>query len=325
MATGVNVEVYQIMAEILVTTRRIVHRGLVKVSGPRWYEDGCPPGLFDRLVACKENELVIDRFDREYHELIGYASLDDLAEIIEFNKELGKRLEVIAPEGSTLAEMFREIESLRLKLAAAAPFDDDDAEMLYGYHSHLKDALERRARKSNGEPAPLPPPESEEFSAEPPDETADETISDVENESPELDRQTAGGKDDSGDFGTVIAMTEADSLELAEAQRAMADDDDIEVLRVIRGEVMVMAEGVLQNDLQREGLVWNAVRAAGWYDRKRDELDIGTLEVFFTVVEAIRETHRTGGGLEAIKAQLQVVGFSQILLALRDTFLKHGL
>ena len=78
-----NIEAYEIMAEILVTVRKIVHRGLEKAAGKTWYLDGCPPGVYERLVARKENEVAIDRFDREYQELISFASLDDLAEIIE--------------------------------------------------------------------------------------------------------------------------------------------------------------------------------------------------------------------------------------------------
>ena len=61
-----NIEAYQIMAEILVTVRRIVHRGLEKAAGKTWYLDGCPTGVYERLVARKENEVAIDRFDREY-------------------------------------------------------------------------------------------------------------------------------------------------------------------------------------------------------------------------------------------------------------------
>jgi hypothetical protein len=127
------------------------------------------------------------------------------------------------------------------------------------------------------------------------------------------------------DFGTLVANADTTSLELEDVGEAMADGDDVAVLRVVRGEVMVVAEGVLQNDLQRDYVVWEAVKSAGWFDRKKTELEIGALEEFYTVVDAVRETHRTGGGLEAIKAHLQVVEFSKLLLALREMFLRHGL
>jgi hypothetical protein len=320
-----NVEVYKIMAEILVTVRRIVHRGLVKVSGPTWYKVGCPPGLFDRLVARKENELEIDRFDREYQELIGYASLDDLAEIIEFNKDLEKLLEVIAPKGSTMVERFRKIEALRLKLAAAAPFDDDDVEILLEYHKDFRDSLERRMQKPGNEPARATPPPQKDSLDAPPAKEIDETSGDLGNVVAEIDRLSGGDKDDSGDFGTMVAAADTASIELAGVKSAIADDNDFEVLRIVRCEVMVVAEGVLQNDLQREVFVWAAVRSTGWFERKKTELDIAPLEEFYSVVDSVRETHRSGGGLEAIKAHLQVAEFSKLLLALREMFLKHGL
>lgn len=325
--SGANVEVYQTMAEILVTVRRIVHRGLIKVSGPTWYEVGCPPGLFDRLVQCKENELAIDRFDREYHELIGYASLDDLAEIVEYNEGLSKLLRSTFPEGSTVVERFRKIEALRLKLAAAAPFDDDDVEALFKYHRDFRDALESRLKKPRDGSAPVTPPPPQEAPAKPVvadagNEAAPEEAGDEESEPEPRGEEGSGAFED---FGTLVANADTTSLELEDVAKAMADGDDIEVLRVVRGEVMVVAEGVLQNDLQREYVVWEAVKSAGWFDRKKTELEIGTLEEFYTVVDAVRETHRTGGGLEAIKAHLQVVGFSKLLLELREMFLRHGL
>jgi hypothetical protein len=325
--SGANVEVYQIMAEILVTVRRIVHRGLIKVSGPTWYEVGCPPGLFDRLVECKENELAIDRFDREYHELIGYASLDDLAEIVEYNEDLSKLLRTTFPEGTTVVERFREIEALRLKLAAAAPFDDDEQKALFEYHRDFRDALESRLKKPRDGAAPETPPPPREPTATPEiaqvgEEAAPEEPGDGE---AETDPRAGEGSGAFEDFATLVANADTTSLELQDVGKAMADGDDIEVLRVVRGEVMVVAEGVLQNDLQRDYVVWEAVKSGGWFDRKKTELDIGVLEEFYTVVDAVRETHRTGGGLEAIKAHLQVVEFSKLLLALREMFLRHGL
>ena len=45
--------------------------------------DGCPPGLFEQLVERKEKEMAIDRFGGEYQELITFASLDDLAAVLQ--------------------------------------------------------------------------------------------------------------------------------------------------------------------------------------------------------------------------------------------------
>jgi hypothetical protein len=357
MAASVNVEIYQVMAEILITARRIVHRGLIKVSGPNWYEDGCPSSVFDRLVARKENELAIERTDREYHELIGYASLDDLAEIIEHNADLANLLRVIAPKGSTIVAMFREIEALRLKLAAAAPFSDDDAETLYRYHADFRDALDRRMKEKGQRSTSVASPVETDPVIHLPDEPKDETVDDgrdeaasadrpeVEDEAPESDwplkEEVAEAapveeaekepveadrpEQKEEDYITAVTGSDTAEIELAEVGRALADRDDLEVLRVIRNEVMAVAEGVLQNDHDRATLVWEEVCTAGWYERKKTDLEIVTLEEFYSVVDAVRETHRSGGGLESIKAHLQVSEFSKLLLALREMFLKHGI
>ena len=131
-ARDLNIDAYQIMAEIQVNLRRIVHRGLEKVSGKTWYLDGCPSGLFERLVERKENEIATDRFDDEYQELITFATLEDLAEIIDFNNDLAKLLTAIAPKKTTIADRLREIEVLRTgedgrrarAVGASCPNDD---------------------------------------------------------------------------------------------------------------------------------------------------------------------------------------------------------
>jgi len=151
-----NVEAYEIMAEILVGVRKIVHRGLERAAGKTWYLDGCPPGVYERLVARKENEVAIDRFDREYQELISFASLDDLAEIIEYNEELAHLLERIAPEGATIVERFRQIETLRLKLDAAVPLSEEDLDDLLLYHQDFRQSLAKPRKKPEPEKEPEP-------------------------------------------------------------------------------------------------------------------------------------------------------------------------
>jgi len=148
-------EAYQILADLLVTIRRVIHRALEKVSGKTWYLDGCPPGLFEMLVERKEREKAIDRFSGEYQELITFASLDDLAAIIEYNGDLAKLLAFLEPEGSPMIDRLREIEALRLKMAASVPFDDDDLEAITRYHREFRDSLTRRKR-APGEVTPSP-------------------------------------------------------------------------------------------------------------------------------------------------------------------------
>lgn len=158
-------EAYQILADLLVTIRRVIHRGLEKVSGKTWYLDGCPPGLFEQLVERKEQEKAVDRFSGEYQELITFASLDDLAAIIEFNVDLAHLLASLEPEGEPMIDRLREIEALRLKMAASVPFDEDDLETITRYHREFRDSLTKRKRVPE-ETTPPPATSGEAVGAE---------------------------------------------------------------------------------------------------------------------------------------------------------------
>jgi hypothetical protein len=153
-----NIAAYQILTDLLVTIRRIVHRGLEKASGKTWYLDGCPPGLFETLVERKEGELAIDRFAGEYQELITFASLDDLAAMIDYNGDLAKLLAGFESEGTAFVDRLREIETLRLKLAASSPFTDEDLESLDSYHREFRNTLARRKQGKSGGATPRPAP-----------------------------------------------------------------------------------------------------------------------------------------------------------------------
>ena len=236
-----NVEAYQVMAEIVNTVRRIVHRGLEKVSGKTWYLDGCPPGLYERLVDRKENEIAIYRFDDEHQELITFASLDDLADIIEYNNDLAKLLTAIAPKNMTIADRLREIEGLRLKLAAAISLDDGDIDDLLEYHHDFREALTRGKQKGGGTtPIPTPPPPQKPV--EPPAE-------DIDTEVTEVDELRAEDVEPAPDPDIAVAEVDPsvsseqidDSEEALEAERAMVAKDDTEVLRVLHREVMSVA------------------------------------------------------------------------------------
>jgi len=228
-----NVEAYQVMAEIVSTVRRIVvstvrrivHRGLEKVSGKTWYLDGCPPGLFERLVERKENEIATDRFDDEYQELITFATLEDLAEIIDFNKDLAKLLKAIAPKKTTIADRLREIEVLRLKLEAAIPFDDSDIDNLLEYHDDFREALARGKQKTGGAtPVPTPPPPQKPV--EPPAEDPDTEVTEVdelraEDVVPVPDQNIAVAEADL----SVPSGQSIDSEEALEVERAMVAEE----------------------------------------------------------------------------------------------------
>ena len=317
-----NVEAYQVMAEIVNTVRRIVHRGLEKVSGKTWYLDGCPPGLFERLVERKENEIATDRFDEEYQELITFATLEDLAEIIEFNKDLAKLLRAIAPKKTTIADRLREIEVLRLKLEAAIPFDDVDIDNLLEYHDDFREALARGKKKAGGAtpvPTPPPPPKPEEPPAEDTDTEVDELRAEDVEPAPEPDIVVAA-VDLPASNGQIN-----DSEEALEAERAMVAEDDTEVLRVLHREVMSVAEAVYQRDVDRTHPVWEMLRADGWYDLKKADMALSPLELFFAVAEEARNRQRSGADLDELKTYLEESKFTNLLLSLREMFMRHQL
>ena len=320
-----NVEAYQVMAEIVNTVRRIVHRGLEKVSGKTWYLDGCPPGLFERLVERKEIEIATGRFDDEYQELITFASLEDLAEIIEFNNDLAKLLTAIAPKDTTLADRLREIEVLRLKLEAAIPFDDSDIDDLLEYHQDFREALTRGKQRTGGAtptPTPPPPPKPEEPPAEDPDTEVTEVDElRAEDVVPVPDQNIAVAEADL----SVPSGQSIDSEEALEVERAMVAEDDVEVLRVLHREVMSVAEAVYQRDLDRTHPVWEMLISRGWYDLKKAGMELAPLEHFYEVAEEARKRQREGADLDELKAYLEEAEFTKLLLSLREMFMRHKL
>jgi hypothetical protein len=343
-----NIEAYEVMAEMLVTVRRIVHRGLEKATGKTWYLDGCPPGVYERLVDRKENEVAIDRFDRDYQELISFASLDDLAEIIEYNTELAQLLETIAPEGSTVAERLREIESLRLKLAATVPLDDEDVEKLLSFHADFRESLTRKkkpatestgAAHSQSVTSKAVTGDAGGGGVEPvgPEPDVEEEVADFGTRATEIDELSAADvvtESAAEDPATVAAASPAASdaqvvgatSELAiDAERAMAIEDDHEVLRILRREVMSLAEDVVRGRTDSLRPVWRTLRSSGWYDIKKDQLGIEAIERFYEVADEASEKAAAGGDTRAVKAILEAAGFSKLLLSLREMFLKYEL
>jgi hypothetical protein len=408
-----NIDAYRIMAEILVTVRRIIQRGLEKASGASWYLDGCPTALFERLIARKENEVAIDRFDRDYQELLSYASMDDLAEIIEYNRDLAHLLSNIEPEGTSMAERCRQIETLRLKLDAAVPFGEDDVEALLGYYQDFQSSLSKSkkpaksAKASAPAPEPVeeeppstvepmkrppavepvkapppvepvkppppvepvtPPPPVEPVTPPPPAEpvsppeelirdeaqveqqAGESGISDTEvdelgaedlvsddieedgtaaeaEEIAETDEVADESDEEKVDSGVIRAAEEAaaeDDLAL-EAVRAMADDDQAEVLRILHREVMSVAEHVLKGTVDQEFSVWQTITISGWFDIKKEPLGLTSVESFFSIAEEIRTKLRAGESENEIKAFINQSEVTKLLLSLGETFKRQNL
>jgi len=342
-----NVEAYHIMAEILVTVRRIVHRGLEKAAGKTWYVDGCPPDVYERLVARKENEVAIDRFDREYQELISFASLDDLAEIIEFNQDLAHLLEGIAPDGETIAERFRQLETFRLKLDATVPLSEEDVDTLLDYHKEFRQSLAQPKKKEKAEPEKepeLPPAAADDTEAVEQEAEEDEDFGTQVTEADELGAADVvvdelGAEDvvvDESSDAFETAVVDSDVIEAppdsgvpddsaVEAERAMASDDDDEVLRVLHREIMEIAEHVLKADVDQEFRVWKTLKESGWFDIKQTTLAISQIEDFYSIADTVRTMNREGASKDEIKAFLKESEASKMLLSLGEMFKRQDL
>lgn len=354
-----NVEAYQILADLLVTIRRIIHRGLEKVSGDTWYLDGCPPGLFERLVERKERETAIDRFGGEYQELITFASLDDLAAIIEYNRDLAKLLGSLAPEGEPMIERLRAIEALRLKLAASLPFDDGDHETLARYHREFRESLARRKRSADeGGPTAEPvveEPSAEDHSVAAADAAAQASAPEVAPPADpvkalefrtqavtfeELSAVVGRARPGNGavppsaadplvpavdEFRTAAAARQPapDPPTALDAERAMAADDDRQVLGVIHREVTALADAAFRQQFDAKHPVWDAVRSSGWFDLKKADLALAPLELFYGVVAKAAASQQSGADPAEVKAALHVAGFTKLLLSLREMFVRQ--
>jgi hypothetical protein len=281
------------------------------------------------LVERKENEAAIDRFIVEYQELITFASLDELAEIIDFNQDLAKLLTAIAPASTSTVDRLREIEVLRLKLAAAIPFDDNDIDKLLEYHQEFREALARRTKKSSEAtltPAPAPAEEKAAATDVVPDPDFGTQITEID----ELRVEDVAPEPENGSaVAEVDASVSSDQMNGAEevvaAERAIASEDDVEVLRILHREVMSIAEAVYQRDLDRTHPVWEMLRADGWYDLKKADMALSPLELFFAVAEEARKRQRSGADLDELKAYLQEAEFTKLLLSLREMFMRNKL
>jgi hypothetical protein len=180
--------------------------------------------------------MAIDRFGDEYQELITFASLDDLAAIIEYNSDLAKLLSSLETEGSPMIERLRKIEALRLKMAASVPFDDEDLEMIHRYHREFRDSLTRKKKaRDDSTPQPSAPPTPEVSEEAETDSAQKETGTDANGEedapeieaevtpSPEFSTQAATFEELVGVVGGAKAEDEAEDE--PDAWRTLASDE----------------------------------------------------------------------------------------------------
>lgn len=143
------------------------------------------------------------------------------------------------------------------------------------------------------------------------------------------------GESASDDYTTKASKLTTSPLEVgdftssadgaAEVALAMAEDDDVGVLRALHREVTSVAEGVFAMDVDRSYEVWETLRASGWYDMKMSEFALAPLELFYAVAEEARDKKNAGVDADEIKEFLAEAHFTKLLLSLREMFLRQEL
>ncbi len=146
-----NIDAYRIVSEILGEMRRAVREGLEAVYGDRWYRDGLPEAVFQRLVAAKERERSIDWYEGQYQQIMDYAVFADLIEILERNAEHFPTLTALAPNASLLQARFLELDVMRAKLGRARPVSETELSFLGTFHLRFRKAISEAVP-----PAPRP-------------------------------------------------------------------------------------------------------------------------------------------------------------------------
>lgn len=392
-----NIQAYRTMAEVLVNLRKIIVRGLERVSGSTWYTDGCPAALYERLVERKESELAIQRFTTEYEDLISFATFEDLAEIVEYNDELARLLRNLAPSTELLCARLLELEALRSKLAQGRALSVEEITVITNYSSNLAATLagaRRRTGPSRGAAADTPVPAASEvvggFSgtdAEPDEEPVEElTVRDdaeerppaaaaapvevaevafagevatveegrrreesaleIEDEPEQLSDAVVEQGEDLAEVHQAPVPATAPPGELqasvdepgpptteprigfgdvaADIDRALAGGEERDVLRVLRREVIAVAEAVFRMEENIEPAGWGRVHANGWFGERESELGLEPLAEFHGVVEEYQVGRAEGLSPDELRGMLSARGFSRLLLTLREMFLRNG-
>jgi hypothetical protein len=372
-----NIQAYRTMAEVLVNLRKIIVRGLQRVSGEAWYLDGCPPGVYERLVERKESELAIQRLSTEYEDLISFATFADLAEIVEFNEDLARLLRNLAPSTELLCARLLELEALRSKLAQGRDLSVEEITVITNYSTNLVAALAGARRRTaparevvtpSGEP-PAPeaaeePPDTEvrldeepaaaprirdestvavpiveqEPAREQPAPVIEEEFVPMTDTPAEEDRQDLAVEeaapaadtakqeqtpDDEPAPPITTAHTEFEAI-AADIENALADGEARDVLRVLRREVIAVAEAVYRLDEEIVPPGWQRVRKNGWLDARNEEFGLEPLAEFHGLVEEYQVGRAEGLDQDQLRGMLSSRKFSRLLLTLREMFLRNG-
>jgi hypothetical protein len=177
--------------------------------------------------------------------------------------------------------------------------------------------LHKAAEKSKSVAPPEKSESEEPAEADPPAKPSNQwTSSNAEVgsvETPVTNVSVRPGPDDPAPEGPV---EEAEMVE-----RALREGDDAAILKALHVEVTEIADGMLRRDPKHGHLVWEVVGRRGWFEEHREEFELEALERFYGLADTFLEAFASGAKSSELKAILADVGFSKMLLGLREMFL----
>ncbi len=162
-----------------------------------------------------------------------------------------------------------------------------------------------RKAASDAESRPSPEPEEEPSPAIANDMGSMET--------PVTDVSVNPGPRDTDTKGPVEA---AEGLEAS-----LREEDDAAILKALHIEVTEIADGMLRRDPKHGHMVWEQANERGWFEARREEYELDPLEEFYGLAQTFLDTFASGAKSSELKAILAEVGFSKMLLKLREMFL----
>ena len=327
-----NLEGYRLIADALVTFRRIVARAMVKAGVEGSPSAAWPAEILARLEGRQREEEETERHPSAEGDLLAFATFADLAALTAADGAVAKLLARLTSAPKQLVELLEELEGLRHAISVARPLRDSDLDRLRELQSELRGMLagskgkdSRRASTGTGKTrarrgAPGAPKKTAAARAAPASSHPAGAATEAAFASRKA-RPPGAEPDRTGDSGTPrgssapeVAMAET----LSEAAlAAIASGEDRKLLTELHREVMTLAEGIYSGAPRLAAPLWKELVEQGWVDARRDELALDPLLKLHSLVEVL-------GGVEIDadrrRAVLAEAGFAPLLLELRQMF-----
>ncbi|MCD4751085.1 MAG: hypothetical protein K8R59_17065 [Thermoanaerobaculales bacterium] len=343
-----NLDAYRILGEILNDLRQTIQESLHNSLGSKWFRDGIPTAVFDRLVSVKEGETAIDWYESEYQQIMDFAVFPDLFDILLENSESFPHILSLVPSSSLLQARLLELEVLRTKVGRARPVSEAELTFLMKFHTRFRQALVQH-RAAQGD------------SSVTPDESTGETDVDFENQdqedsAPEVASSAAPPRPTPKPTKAVKpppsrnpsknptpAVSPSDETQSDEPvstpdpaqadttlepgpetlKNALENSDSKVVLRHLFREVTSLAESLWSSDIPPHPAIWSTVRTSTWYEKSFSPLGLKPLSDFFSVIGDVEQRMTEGLGKTELQTLLEEANFAQVLLALRDMFQRN--